>query len=203
MPFLALRLCWMVLAGVLAGAVPATPAAAQAAHGAAHGTPHVHPDVVFMQGMLPHHAQALDMTALVADRTQRREIHLIAERIDVSQRDEMAWMTRWLRAQGAEPPDAHAHHGAGHALMPGMLTPAEMAQLAAATGPAFDRLFLQLMIRHHEGALLMVDSLLADGGGQDSEVYRLASDIEADQQAEIQRMRRLLDVPPLPSLHRP
>ncbi|HYE95982.1 MAG TPA: DUF305 domain-containing protein [Rubricoccaceae bacterium] len=162
-------------------------------------------DVRFMQGMIPHHAQALEMTALVADRTTNRALRFVAERIEVSQRDEIAWMTRWLQAHGAEAADPHTphsgHHGGHHALMPGMLTPDEMAQLASASGVEFDRLFLQYMIRHHEGALLMVEDLLAaPGAAQATEVYRFASDIVADQQAEIDRMRSLLDVPPLPSL---
>lgn len=155
-----------------------------------------------MQGMLPHHAQALDMTALVADRTTHRGLRLIAERIEVSQRDEIAWMTQWLQSHGADVPatDGHASHAGHHALMPGMLTADELARLAAATGPAFDRLFFQFMIRHHQGALLMVADLLATpGAAQEPGVYRFASDVEADQEMEIERMTALLDVPPLPS----
>ncbi len=157
-----------------------------------------------MQGMVPHHAQALDMTALVADRTTNRSLRLIAERIEVSQRDEIAWMTGWLRAHGADAPDAHDHTAhAGHdTLMPGMLTADDFARLAAATGPAFDRLFFQFMIRHHQGALVMVTELLATpGAAQEADVYRFVSDVEADQEMEIERMRALLDVPPLPAPH--
>ena len=154
-------------------------------------------DVRFMQHMLAHHAQALEMTRLVPDRAQRDDLRLLAQRIDVSQRDEIAQMERWLRARGetVPPTGAHAQHGAAaaeHASMPGMLTPDEMARLAAASGTAFDRLFLQLMIRHHEGALTMVRELVASpGGAQDSELFQLVSDIEADQRAEIDRMRRV------------
>lgn len=196
------------VAGLLALACMASafPAMAQSAPVGERGRPrHTEADVRFMQGMIPHHAQALDMTALVPTRSTRREIVLIAERIEVSQADEIAWMTRWLQDHDAEAPslDAPHHHGdEHHALMPGMLTPEEMAQLEEATGPAFDRLFLQFMIRHHEGALLMVTDLFATpGAAQVTEVFRFASDVEADQQAEIGRMRALLDVPPLPTPH--
>ena len=153
-------------------------------------------DVRFVQGMIPHHAQALEMTALVEARTSRDDLRLMAQRITVSQQDEIAQMQRWLRARGQPLPDAHAHH-AGH-LMPGMLTPEEMARLAAASGAAFDRLFLELMIRHHEGALAMVGELFAaQGAAQESETYTLASDVDADQRMEIARMRALLEaIPP-------
>jgi uncharacterized protein (DUF305 family) len=189
-----------IAAGLLAVALTALPATAQDPPGRPRPS---EADVRFMQGMIPHHAQALDMTALVPDRSTSRALHLLAERIEVSQRDEIAWMTRWLQDHGAEAPDPAAprdpaaHHGHGaahHALMPGMLTPEEMAELAAASGSAFDRLFLERMIRHHEGALVMVEELLAaEGAAQAPEVYRFASDIVADQQAEIGRMQALLD----------
>ena len=148
------------------------------------------PDVVFMQGMIPHHAQALAMAALVPGRGAGREVTLIAERIRVSQADEMARMARWLTRRGADVPGPDAH--AGH-LMAGMLTPDQMARLAAASGADFDRLFLQFMIQHHEGALTMVGEILdAPRGTEASEVYALVSDIEADQTAEIDRMQTLL-----------
>ncbi|HEU0302160.1 MAG TPA: DUF305 domain-containing protein, partial [Longimicrobium sp.] len=95
------------------------------------------PDVRFIRGMIAHHAQALEMTALVPGRTTRQDIHLLAERIDVSQRDEIALMERWLRGRGEAAPAAgtgHEHHGGDHPHMPGMLAPEEMAGLAAATG---------------------------------------------------------------------
>jgi uncharacterized protein (DUF305 family) len=146
-----------------------------------------------MQGMSAHHAQALAMTDLVPARTSREDLRLLAERIAVTQRAEIAAMQRWLRARGETVPDAaHAHHGP-HAAMPGMLTAEELARLGAATGTGFERLFLQLMIRHHEGALAMVRALFGSpGAGQESELFRLASDVEADQRAEIARMRALL-----------
>lgn len=153
-------------------------------------------DVRFIQMMIPHHQQALEMAALVPERTGRDDLRLMAERITVSQQDEIATMRRWLQAHGHAAADAHAGHGGGHAHMPGMATPEEMAALAALRGPAFDRRFLELMIRHHEGALAMVGELFASaGGGQSSEIYQIASDVDADQRMEIDRMRMLMDGP--------
>jgi uncharacterized protein (DUF305 family) len=154
-------------------------------------------DVRFLQGMIPHHAQALEMTALAESRAARADVRLVAQRITVSQQDEIAQMQRWLRARGQAIPDAHAHH-TSHAAMPGMLTPQEMERLAAATGAEFDRLFLEGMIRHHEGALAMVAELFAtQGAAQESELYAIASEVDADQRMEIARMRAMLDaVPP-------
>lgn len=151
-------------------------------------------DVRFMQGMIAHHAQALEMTALVPDRAVSQAVKMMAERIDVSQRDEIATLERWLRAHGAPAADSsHAHHGAGH-TMPGMLSAEEMRRLAAASGAEFDRLFLELMIRHHEGALVMVAELFGSrGGGQDPEVFAIASEVDADQRMEIDRMRAMLE----------
>lgn len=169
---------------------------------------HTPADAAFMQGMIPHHAQALDMTALVPARSSRRDMLLLAERIEVSQGDEIAWMQRWLQDRQEDVPvlgAAHAHHGAhGHdALMPGMLTPEQLAQLAAASGPEFDRLFLEFMIRHHEGALVMVNDLLSSpGAAQATEVYRFATDIDADQRADIKRMKAMLEAPVLPDSDR-
>lgn len=153
---------------------------------------HTAADVAFMQGMIPHHQQALEMAALVADRTTRREIRLLARRIEISQLDEINLMRSWLRQRNeALPPEGeHAGHGA---LMPGMLTPEEMATLAAAQGEAFDRHFLTFMIKHHEGAVRMVATLFgSERGGQQSEVNQFASDVESDQMMEIARMQKLL-----------
>jgi uncharacterized protein (DUF305 family) len=133
------------------------------------------------------------MTALLRTRSQNDAMKLLAQRIDVSQTDEIRTMRQWLQARGLEAPDAHAHHAPGAPLMPGMLTADEMATLAAATGTAFDRLFLQYMIRHHEGALVMVKELFASpGAGQDGDINAFASDVEADQAMEIGRMRAML-----------
>jgi uncharacterized protein (DUF305 family) len=150
-------------------------------------------DVKFMQGMIGHHAQALEMTALLPSRTATDAMKLLAKRIEVSQTDEIRMMQRWLESRGLEAPSVHAHHAPGATLMPGMLTADEMSRLAAATGVAFDRLFLELMIKHHEGALVMVKTLLAQpGAAQDSDIFAFVSDVEADQSIEIERMRAML-----------
>ncbi|HEU4883944.1 MAG TPA: DUF305 domain-containing protein [Longimicrobium sp.] len=161
------------------------------------GPPHNEADVRFVTGMIAHHGQALEMAALVPDRATRPDVRLMAERIQVSQRDEIALMERWLQAHGEPVPSAdsvHAHHhGGAHAQMPGMLTPEEMQRLAAASGAEFDRLFLELMIRHHEGALMMVAELFGTpGGGQQSSVFHIANEVDADQRMEIDRMRTML-----------
>jgi len=149
-------------------------------------------DVKFMQGMIGHHAQALEMTALIADRTSREEMKLLGQRISVSQADEIEMMRAWLRARRQEVPSEHAHH-THEGMMPGMLTPEQMAELAAAKGEAFDRLFLRFMIQHHEGALTMVDELFkTPGAGQEGDINAFAADVDADQRMEIDRMRALL-----------
>ena len=150
-------------------------------------------DVKFMQGMIGHHAQALEMTALLATRTKSEDMRKLAERIEVSQADEIKMMQHWLRDHGKPVPDEHAHHAQGATLMPGMLTAEEMARLAAATGPEFDRLFLAFMIKHHQGALVMVKELFASpGAGQESDINRFAADVDADQRMEIDRMAMML-----------
>ena len=150
-------------------------------------------DVRFMQGMIGHHAQALEMTALVAARSSSDAIRKLAQRIELSQADEIKMMQEWLTGRGQQVPDQHAHHAPGATLMPGMLTAEEMARLAQAKGPEFDRLFLEFMIKHHEGALTMVQDLFAQpGAGQESDVFAFASDVDADQRMEIDRMRAAL-----------
>jgi uncharacterized protein (DUF305 family) len=161
------------------------------------GIRHTPADVRFMQGMIAHHAQALEMTALLPTRTSREEMRLLARRIDISQSDEIGMMQQWLRVRGEAVPSTHGHatHGSGaHGdLMPGMLTAEEMSRLAAATGAEFDRLFLEFMIKHHAGALTMVEELFAQpGAGQESEIFAFASDVEADQRMEIERMGAML-----------
>ena len=167
-------------------------------------------DVHFMQGMISHHGQALRMTSLVADRTSRKDIRLLAEKIDVSQRDEIAMMKRWLwerhesapaemAAHDLPLPAEHEMHMEMPALMPGMLTEPEMAQLAAAKTGEFDRLFLTFMIKHHEGAVSMVAHLFATAGaGQESEIFRFATDVDVDQHGEINRMQAMLKTVPHP-----
>jgi uncharacterized protein (DUF305 family) len=150
-------------------------------------------DITFMQGMIHHHSQALDMTALLFTNSNSDEMKLLARRIDLSQRDEIGFMRHWLAVRGAEVPGEHAHHMADAPLMPGMLTPAEMARLAAAKGPGFDRLFLEGMIKHHGGALTMVRELFATpGAGQEAEMFAFATDVDADQRMEIARMSAML-----------
>lgn len=198
-----MKLRWITAAGLAAVLAAASPdvAAAQAQTAGAQMPPHTDADVRFIHGMLAHHAQALEMTALVPGRTTRQDVRLIAERIGVSQRSEMARMQRWLQVRGLAADSAHAHHahhggGGAHAGMPGMATPEEMARLAQAAGAAFDALFLELMIRHHEGALVMVEELFgSQGGGQASEIYSIASEVDADQRMEIGRMRAMQQGP--------
>lgn len=155
-------------------------------------------DTRFMQGMIAHHAQAVEMVALIPTHSSRANMRLLGQRIDVSQRDEIAMMRRWLQDHHQNVPDADAHHEhqsmSGHEmLMPGMLTNDQMTRLANATGAAFDTLFLEGMIQHHEGALAMVAQLFATAGaGQQSQVFAFATDVDADQRAEINRMRALL-----------
>ena len=150
-------------------------------------------DVKFMQGMIHHHAQALDMTELLATRTNSDDMKKLALRISVSQTDEIKMMRRWLAVRGQEVPGEHAHHMPGAPMMPGMLNAEAMARLAAAKGTEFDRLFLEGMIQHHGGALTMVHDLFATpGAGQDSEIYAFASDVDADQRMEIDRMAAML-----------
>jgi len=150
-------------------------------------------DVKFMQGMIGHHQQAIEMAALLPSRTSREDMKLLAKRIEISQLDEIQMMQTWLRAHGQTLPDPHAHHMQGATLMPGMLTMEEMATLEAANGVAFDRLFLEGMIKHHGGALTMVRELFATpGAGQDGDIFAFASDVEADQQMEIDRMGGVL-----------
>jgi len=145
-----------------------------------------------MRQMIAHHAQALEMAALVPDRSAREDVGTLARRIALSQADEIQMMRRWLESRGEPLPDPHAHHVAGGAPMAGMLSAPEMRRLAESRGGEFDRLFLELMIRHHEGAVLMVRALFAAGGGQESEVFAFASDVEVEQQLEIGRMRSML-----------
>ena len=146
-----------------------------------------------MQGMIGHHMQALEMTALVGTRSANEGLRLLAKRIEISQADEIEMMRDWLKALGEPVPDPHAHHAPGAVLMPGMLTAGEMQRLADAKGAEFDRLFLEFMIKHHDGALVMVDELFSSAGaGQQSDIFAFASDVEADQRMEIERMSALL-----------
>ena len=154
---------------------------------------HTAADVTFMQEMLGHHAQAIEMVELLKTRTRRQDMQLLGKRIDLSQADEIKMMHEWLRGRGQPIPDAHAHHMPGAKLMPGMLTAEEMARLEKARGAAFDTLFLTLMIKHHNGALAMVEDLLrTPGAAQESEIFAFTNDIVADQRMEIERMAAML-----------
>jgi uncharacterized protein (DUF305 family) len=152
-----------------------------------------------MQGMIMHHAQAVEMTALIASHTENRELRLLGARISSSQSDEIGFMKRWLAARGeslsmATPgmPGMDMSHEA-MPLMPGMLTPEQMEALRKAKGAEFDRLFLTGMIQHHEGALTMVKDLFdTPGAGQDAEVFNFATDADNTQRAEIRIMQSML-----------
>jgi uncharacterized protein (DUF305 family) len=154
---------------------------------------HTPADVAFMQGMIHHHAQALEMVALLQTRTQSDEMRSMGQRIELSQRDEIGFMREWLLARGEDAPDEHAHHMGPVPTMPGMATPEDMEALAAAMGASFDRLFLNLMITHHLGAVTMVDELLATpGAAEQTDVFAFTADVVADQQAEMDRMSAML-----------
>jgi uncharacterized protein (DUF305 family) len=148
-------------------------------------------DVQFVTGMIAHHGQAIDMASLTPERAQGGDIRTLSARIINAQRDEIALMERWLRDRGQALPAAGAHEHEGH--LPGMLTAAELDELRGSSGASFDRLFLTYMIRHHQGAVAMVESLLAaEQAVQDPATFKLASDIHVDQSTEIARMERML-----------
>ncbi len=156
-------------------------------------------DIEFMQGMIMHHAQAVEMTALIPSHTQNPEIRSLGARIGLSQADEMKFMKRWLAARGQ--PESMAMPGmpemdmSGNPMhaMPGMLTPEQMDALRHATGAKFDHLFLTGMIQHHNGALIMVKDLFDHAGsGQDAELFEFATDADNTQRAEIVIMQNML-----------
>lgn len=156
-------------------------------------------DVEFMQGMIHHHAQAVEMVALMDGRTENKELRLLGARISRSQADEMKLMKRWLEIRGEKisMPEmemtGHHHHGDQRMMMPGMLTAEQMNALKNARGAEFDRLFLAGMIQHHEGALVMVRELFdTAGAGQDAELFSFATDVDGSQRAEIRIMQTML-----------
>jgi uncharacterized protein (DUF305 family) len=165
--------------------------------------PYADADVDFMAGMIPHHAQAVIMAGWAPSHGARKDVAILCERIVVEQRDEIAMMQGWLRDRGQTVPDATSTrhkmkmNGVEHEmLMPGMMSDEEMAALDAARGPEFDRLFLVGMIKHHQGAIDMVDVLFkAYGAAQDETVFKFASDVHADQSIEIDRMHAMLENP--------
>ena len=167
-------------------------------------------DVRFMQGMIMHHAQAVEMTALIESHTQNSQLRLLGARISKSQSDEIEFMKRWLTARGESvaPPmpemsgmsmsmpgmDMSSHS----MLMPGMLTEKQMEALKKAKGEEFDHLFLTGMIQHHSGALIMVKDLFdTAGAGQDAELFNFATDVDSGQRAEIRIMQTMLAKKPL------
>ena len=159
--------------------------------------PHTAADVYFMSGMIGHHAQAVLMAGWAVSHGAGPEMRRLCERIVVGQRDEIALMQGWLQERGEPVPDGDPAHqmmpGMAHKLMPGMLTMEQLTRLDAARGADFDRLFLRFMIQHHEGAIAMVDQLHGSvGGGQDDTVFKLASDVYADQTTEIDFMSKML-----------
>ncbi|MCP2635336.1 DUF305 domain-containing protein [Microbacterium sp. HD4P20] len=158
---------------------------------AATASPHTETDVAFVRDMLHHHAQALVMTDYVGERASSDSIRLLAERMQVSQQDEMGQLEAWLQQRGEPVTDPDAPHGA-HTLMPGMLTDDELAALEAADGVAFDELFLRSMIRHHEGALVMIAELYGSEDGAEPELAQLAGHFDSDQRIEIARMSSML-----------
>jgi uncharacterized protein (DUF305 family) len=160
-------------------------------------------DVEFMQGMIMHHEQAVEMTALMASHTENKELRLLGARISSSQSDEIKFMKRWLAARGETlsmaMPGMPGMDVAGEpmARMPGMLTPAQMEALRKAKGAEFDRLFLTGMIQHHAGALTMVKDLFdTAGAGQDAELFNFATDVDGGQRAEIRIMQTMLEKKP-------
>src|SRR5579862_4792985 len=160
-------------------------------------------DVEFMQGMIMHHAQAVEMTALIASHTENKDLRALGARISSSQSDEIKFMKRWLATRGepltmsmAGMPGMDASDGA-MALMPGMLSAQQMEALRNAKGAEFDRLFLAGMIQHHNGALTMVKDLFdTAGAGQDAELFNFATDADNTQRAEIRIMQSMLEKNP-------
>jgi uncharacterized protein (DUF305 family) len=175
-------------------------------------------DTTFMQGMIHHHSQAVEMTDLMRTRTRNKELQSLGKRISISQTDEIKFMRQWLEERGKAVPMDHSHmagmagmkmQGMNHMgsmmegsmmdmgsmpLMPGMLSPAQMQALAKASGKTFDHLFLTGMIQHHTGALVMVEDLFnTAGAGQDNVLFDFATDIDNTQRAEIEIMRGMLD----------
>jgi uncharacterized protein (DUF305 family) len=202
------RLCRLIVAGPIAlGLITglALPARAQAT------TPTPAPiypgrypftpaDVHFISGMIGHHAQAIVMAGWAPSHGASQSVRTLCERIINAQTDEITLMQNWLKDRHQPVPDAKAGpmkmmmDGVEHEmLMPGMLTDEQMKQLNQANGTEFDRLFLRLMIQHHQGAITMVNQLFATpGAGQDEAVFKFASDVNADQSTEVDRMQKML-----------
>ncbi len=157
-------------------------------------------DVRFISGMISHHAQAIVMAGWAPSHGASQSVRTLCERIINAQTDEITLMQNWLRDRHQAVPDAKAvpmrmmmNGVEQEMLMPGMLTDEQMKQLNQANGTEFDRLFLRLMIQHHQGAITMVKQLFATpGAGQDEAVFKFASDVNADQSTEVDRMQKML-----------
>ena len=162
--------------------------------------PYTAADIHFMSAMIGHHAQALEMARLASSHGASPSVQNLADRILAGQVDEIVTMQTWLRERRQPVPEAKpgpmkmVMNGMEHEMMmPGMLTPAQMAQLAAAQGKEFDRLFLTFMIQHHRGAVSMVTELFGSpGAAQDETVFKFANDVNVDQTTEIARMQKML-----------
>jgi uncharacterized protein (DUF305 family) len=192
----------LLAAALTGGCASAPPSGLHATPPSLGRSPYADADVEFMSGMIPHHAQAVIMAGWAPSHGARKDVAILCERIVVGQRDEIGLMQTWLRDRGLPVPDATStrHHmkmanGVEHdMLMNGMLTDEEMAELDRARGPEFDRLFLQGMIKHHQGAIDMVDVLFkAYGAAQDEVVFKFANDVQADQSIEIDVMNKMLE----------
>ena len=192
----------LLAAALIAGCASAPPSGLHKTPPSLGRLPYADADVDFMAGMIPHHAQAVLMAGWAPTHGARKDVAILCERIVVGQRDEIALMQTWLRDRGLEVPDATSTrhkmkmpNGVVHdMLMPGMLSDEEMAALDRARGPEFDRLFLQGMIKHHQGAIDMVDVLFkAYGAAQDETVFKFANDVQADQSIEIGVMNKMLE----------
>ena len=185
--------------------VPGAPGQPSRTITAAEAITHVKPpadaDVAFMQGMIMHHSQAVEMTDLMPKRTHNKALLEFGRRISISQSDEMKSMKQWLEDRGKPTTMDHSHmvHTPGMdmnamMMMPGMLTPQQMQALAKASGPTFDRLFLTGMIQHHNGALIMVQDLFSSpGAGEDAILFDFATDVDNTQRAEIDIMKQMLE----------
>jgi uncharacterized protein (DUF305 family) len=190
-----------LVAGLAAGCASGLPAGLHATPPTLGRLPYSDADVDFMAGMIAHHAQAVIMAGWAPTHGARKDVAILCERIVVGQRDEIELMQTWLRDRGLPVPDAtKTRHkmkmnGIEHEmLMPGMLTDEEMAALDRARGPEFDRLFLLGMIKHHQGAIDMVEVLFKSyGAAQDETVFKFANDVYADQSIEIDRMNKMLE----------
>jgi uncharacterized protein (DUF305 family) len=190
----------LLLVAASSGCATARSAGSHVAPSGPEPLTYVEADVDFMTGMIPHHAQAVVMAGWAPSHGARGDVAILCERIVVGQRDEIATMQSWLQDRGRPVPDATSTHhwmkmdGVEHdMLMPGMLTEEEMAELDRARGMQFDRLFLAGMIKHHQGAVQMVDALFNSyGAAQDETVFKFASDVYADQSIEIDRMNEML-----------